>query len=55
MLKGRDFLSIHDLSADEVDEILTLAAELKECAEMNAVLDLRMETIRNRLAAYHEE
>ena len=29
MLKGRDLLSIHELSVDEVEEILTLAAELK--------------------------
>ena len=29
MLKGRDMLSIHDLSVDEVQEILTLAHELK--------------------------
>ncbi len=29
MLKGKDMLSIHDLSVDEVEEILTLAAELK--------------------------
>ena len=29
MLKGKDLLSIHDLSVDEVGEILTLAAELK--------------------------
>ena len=37
------------------EDMQKLAAELKECAEMNAVLDLRMETIKNRLAAYHEE
>ena len=29
MLKGKDMLSIHDLTADEVEEILTLAAKLK--------------------------
>ncbi len=29
MLKGRDLLSIHELSVDEVDEILNFAAELK--------------------------
>lgn len=29
MLKGRDMLSIHDLSVDEVQEILSLAQELK--------------------------
>jgi len=29
MLKGKDMLSIHDLSVDEVGEILALAAELK--------------------------
>ena len=29
MLKGRDMLSIHELSVDEVQEILTLAHELK--------------------------
>ena len=29
MLKGRDLLSIHELSVDEVEEILTLAEELK--------------------------
>jgi ornithine carbamoyltransferase len=29
MLKGRDMLSIHDLSVDEVQEILALAHELK--------------------------
>ena len=29
MLKGKDMLSIHDLSVDEVQEILALAAELK--------------------------
>ncbi len=29
MLKGKDMLSIHDLSVDEVEEILALAAELK--------------------------
>ncbi len=29
MLKGKDMLSIHDLSVDEVEEILQLAAELK--------------------------
>ncbi len=29
MLKGKDVLSIHDLSVDEVEEILALAAELK--------------------------
>lgn len=29
MLKGKDMLSIHDLSVDEVQEILTLAKELK--------------------------
>ncbi len=29
MLKGKDMLSIHDLSVDEVEEILVLAAELK--------------------------
>ena len=29
MLKGKDLISIHDLSADEVYEILNLAAELK--------------------------
>ena len=29
MLKGKDLLSIHDLTIDEMDEILTLAAELK--------------------------
>ncbi len=31
-----------------------LSAELKECAELSAVLDLRMETIKNRLAKYTE-
>ena len=30
MLKGKDLISIHDLSASEVEEILTLAGELKE-------------------------
>ena len=30
MLKGKDMLSIHDLSVDEVQEILALAKELKE-------------------------
>ena len=29
MLKGRDMLSIHELSVDEGQEILTLAHELK--------------------------
>ena len=29
LLKGKDMLSIHDLSVDEVEEILALAAELK--------------------------
>ena len=29
MLKGKDMISIHDLSVDEVQEILALAAELK--------------------------
>ena len=29
MLKGKDMISIHDLSVDEVDEILNLASELK--------------------------
>lgn len=29
MLKGKDLLSIHDLSADDVEEILSTAAELK--------------------------
>lgn len=29
MLKGKDFLSIHELSKDEFDEILSLAAKLK--------------------------
>ncbi len=29
MLKGKNLLSIHDLSADEVEEILSLAADLK--------------------------
>ena len=29
LLKGRDLLSIHELSVDEVDEILNFAAELK--------------------------
>ena len=29
MLKGKDMLSIHDLSVDEVEEILSLAKELK--------------------------
>ena len=29
MLKGKDLLSIHDLSVDEVEEILSLAKELK--------------------------
>ena len=29
MLKGKDMLSIHDLSVDDVQEILTLAQELK--------------------------
>ena len=29
MLKGKDLLSIHDLSADDVEEILSHAAELK--------------------------
>ena len=29
MLKGKDMLSIHDLSVDEVQEILALAKELK--------------------------
>ena len=29
MLKGKDLLSIHDLSTDEVAEILDLAAQLK--------------------------
>lgn len=31
-----------------------LFVELKECAELSAVLDLRMETIKNRLAKYTE-
>ena len=30
MLKGKDLLSIHELSRDEVEEILSLAQELKE-------------------------
>lgn len=30
MLKGKDLISIHDLSASEVEEILSLAGELKE-------------------------
>ena len=30
MLKGKDMLSIHDLSVDEVQEILALAAQLKD-------------------------
>lgn len=29
MLKGKDLLSIHDLTSDEVMEILNLAHELK--------------------------
>lgn len=29
LLKGKDFLSIHDLSCEEAEEILSLAAELK--------------------------
>ena len=29
MLKGRDLLSIHELTVGEVEEILALAAELK--------------------------
>ena len=29
MLKGKDLLSIHDLSADEVYEIIDFAAQLK--------------------------
>ena len=29
MLKGKDLISIHDLSADEVQEILNCAADLK--------------------------
>ncbi|MBQ1509832.1 MAG: ornithine carbamoyltransferase, partial [Selenomonadaceae bacterium] len=29
MLKGKDMISIHDLSVDEVEEILGLAVELK--------------------------
>ena len=29
MLQGKDLLSIHDLSAGEVEEILQLAKELK--------------------------
>ena len=29
MLKGRDLLSIHELSVDEVHEIIEFAAELK--------------------------
>ena len=29
LLQGKDLLSIHDLSVDEVDEILELASELK--------------------------
>ncbi len=29
MLKGKDLLSLHDLSLDEIEEILSLAAELK--------------------------
>ena len=29
MLKGKDMLSIHDLSVDDFEEILALAAELK--------------------------
>ncbi len=29
MLKGRDLLSIHDLSSEEVEAILALAEELK--------------------------
>ena len=35
MLKGKDMLSIHDLSVDEVQEILALAKELK--AKLEAV------------------
>ena len=30
MLKGKDMLSIHDLSVDEVQEILALAKELRK-------------------------
>ena len=39
MLKGKDLLSIHDLSTDELHEILTLAAELK--AKQKAGIDHR--------------
>ena len=34
MLKGKDLLSIHDLTVEEVDEILTFAAELKAMQKM---------------------
>ena len=33
MLKGKDLLSIHDLSVAEVEEILELAKELKAMQE----------------------
>lgn len=36
MLAGRDLISIHDLSVDEVNEILDLAAELKTFQKNNA-------------------
>ena len=36
-------------------ELQKLADELKECAEISAVVDLRMETIKNRLAQYTEQ
>lgn len=40
-----------NVSAEDAQK---LSAELKECAELSAVLDLRMETIKNRLAKYTE-
>ena len=39
MLKGKDMLSIHDLSVDEVQEILALAKELKAKLEKEGLFD----------------
>ncbi len=36
MKKGMDLLSIHALSADDVDEILTFAADLKANVRMSS-------------------
>lgn len=41
-----------DIPAEEIQK---LSYELKECAEMSTVLDLRMETIKNRLSQYSEK